>query len=256
MFAALDAVGLPEPDDLPFWAEMGVPENRLHVTGNIKFEVTPPDAALVGRLSARLRASGLDQRHPVLLGGSTFPGEERVLLDQHLAIRGEHPGLLTILVPRHVERASGIAAEASRLGVRLVRRSELDSRPAPVDAEALLVDVTGELRGWYALADAVFIGKSLLARGGQNPIEALVAGKRPIFGPNMENFQSVAAKLINEGLATRAGSVAELGRAIRSRLASGNEPDVASRAGKLLAPHRDATLRTVGLMESLLADPI
>src|SRR5207244_7234899 len=110
-----------------------------------------------------LRRLGGNGGWPILVAGSTFPGEERILAEIFCALRPRFPDLFLILVPRHVERSDSILAELRPLGLRLVLRSAAPDTPADV----LLVNTTGELRDWYHLASIVFIGKSLAAVGGQ-----------------------------------------------------------------------------------------
>src|SRR5207253_10917454 len=101
------------------------------------------------------------------------------------------------LAPRHVERANEVEAELRKRNLRSIRQTATKSRAQELDC--LLIDTTGELPGWYNIATIVFIGKSLIARGGQNPVEAISARKPVIFGPHMENFASLARQLIAEG---------------------------------------------------------
>lgn len=251
-FAALDAVGAVCEEDRLFWIEMGARPERVLVTGNIKLDVSPPPAELTERLRGALAAAGLGGRRPVVVAGSTFPGEEAMLLRAHRELRATHPGILTILVPRHVERAPGIEREAAALGFRLARRSRYPGGSPEPEADALLVDVTGELRGWYALADAVFVGKSLSAAGGQNPVEPVVAGRRAVFGPRMDNFRAVADDLAAAGLAARISSPEELANALDREIRSTEADRIAARAAALFAPHRGAARRTAELLKSLL----
>jgi len=246
LFSLLDAVAITDPVDYDFWCSMGLRPERVHLTGNIKFDVTPPPIDLVDRLRSVL-TSNFPNRHPILLGGSTFPGEERLLLEAHIALRERHPNLLTILVPRPVERRDEIAREIESLGLT----HQLRSAPSATPADVLLVDTTGELRGWYALADAVFIGKSLTASGGQNPVEPVVAGRTPIFGPNMANFKAIARSLCDLGLATQIEGPEHLLGAIESVLAAPPTEAQNDRINALLAPHRGAATRIASLLKGI-----
>src|SRR5205823_3775452 len=130
----------------------------------------------------------------------------------------------------------------------------LRSQPPAVDPflNCLLIDTTGELRHWYASATLVFIGKSLLARGGQNPAEAILAGKPVIFGPHMENFSALASSLVAKGGAVQVASATELRRAMSHLLANPEEREkMVVNARQVLEVHRGATARTAALAINL-----
>ena len=132
---------------------------------------------------------------PILFGGSTHAGEEEILGEIFQRLRADFPAFTLIIAPRHVERAGEIRARLARFGLNMSLRSEAETaRPSPPDC--ILLDTTGELQNWYAVATIVFVGKSLTARGGQNPVEPILAGKPVFFGPHMENFSALAQALV------------------------------------------------------------
>ena len=110
-----------------------------------------------------------------------------------------------MLVPRHFERSKGIGRELRQRGVKFVYRSEitLNSSFEPGEVNCLLVNTTGELRYFYEHAAVIFVGKSLTAAGGQNPIEPGALGKAMVFGPNMQNFAEVAGSLVARNAAVQ-----------------------------------------------------
>jgi 3-deoxy-D-manno-octulosonic-acid transferase len=161
--------------------------------------------------------------HPdrrIVVGGSTWPGEERALLAAVGRLGKSFGGLRLVLAPRHAERSAEVAEEIRRAGFTLARRSELaagrSAAPAP---DVLLVDTTGELAGFYACADAAFVGKSLTAHGGQNFIEPAVFGTPFVVGPNLENFPVVADMFRAADAMIVVRSQAELEEALRGLLA-------------------------------------
>ena len=168
--------------------DAGAPADRIRVTGSVKFDIAPPPPEKLDRARATLAAAGIAPgRDTVLLGGSTWPGEELALARAWKAARARDAALRLVLVPRHFERAAEVAAELSAAGFRVLRRSE-----APDPATILLVDTTGELFALYALADLVFVGKTLPPNeGGQNMIEPASFGKAVVCGPHTENFAAV-----------------------------------------------------------------
>src|SRR5579883_1021684 len=171
LFAAFTAVGAQNEADAARLRELGCRPDAVRVVGNLKF-----DAARVtgdGKLDvpALLGQLGIAPGAPILVAGSTHAGEERILGQQFLRLRQRFPDLVFVVVPRHNERAREVGQELSALGIHYVYRSAIkpDSRRAAGPAQCLLVDTIGELRFFYEHATVVFIGKSLTAKGGQNP---------------------------------------------------------------------------------------
>lgn len=248
-FQMLDLICVQEPADIERWASLGVEKSRLRVVGSIKFdpEKTAPPSS---RPSEILRARGIDPARPILLAGSTHPGEEEILARTFLALRQTFPSLFLILAPRHVERAGEIARRLRELGVQCSFRSETAENSSAHDC--LLLDTTGELHDWYAVATIVFIGKSLTARGGQNPVEAIVADRPVIFGPHMENFASLARALVAAGGALQPNDEISLTNSAARLL---REPETRAtlvrQAHTVLDAHRGATARTAQLLQEL-----
>ena len=248
IFRLLDLVCVQEFEDIARWQALGVARTRIRHVGSIKFdteeiEVRPEMTREI------LTIFGIDSTRPILLGGSTHPGEEEILADVYLKLRIQFPTLLLIIAPRHVERTRDISAKLRLLGLRIALRSDA----MPVEStDCVLLDTTGELRDWYSVATVVFIGKSLSARGGQNPIEPIVAGKPVIFGPHMENFAALARSLIAhegamqittaDGMEEKIAALIE-NEALRDRLV-GN-------ARRVVAEHRGATARVAELLLQL-----
>ena len=165
---------------------LGAPDVRA--LGNLKWAAPPlpaDDTAL-----AALQA-GLAGR-PVWLAASIHPGEEAAVAAAHLALAERHPGLLTLVVPRHPPRAPAFAAAFAAAGIASGLRSAGDR---PGAAPLYIADTIGELGLWYRLAPVAFIGGSLVPHGGQNPMEAARLGCAILHGPHMDNFTELAAGL-------------------------------------------------------------
>jgi 3-deoxy-D-manno-octulosonic-acid transferase len=143
---------------------------------------------------AMLRQMGLNSDTPVLIGGSTHDGEEILLAEIAQRLRAKIPDLFLILVPRHFERSNDVARQLRERGVKLAFRTEIktDTQLKEGEINCLLVNTTGELKYFYECATVVFVGKSVTAKGGQNPIEPGAFGKPIVFGPNMQNFEDIA----------------------------------------------------------------
>ncbi len=141
--------------------------------------------------------------------------------------------------------------------MKFVFRNEITSRTTwPERAvECLLVNTTGELRFFYEQADVVFVGKSLTAQGGQNPIEPASLGKAIVFGPNMQNFAPIAKAFVDKGAASQVANAAELERAVADLLAS---PERRQKAGALaqqvVRENEGAIERTVDMIVDSLRD--
>ncbi len=181
--------------------DLGAPAERVHVMGSAKFDLQPPSEAACRQAHRILEEAGLAREGPLWVMGSTWPGEEALLLQVLQELRRTHPALRAILVPRHMERRAEIEALLRGSGLPYVKRSAMPLREAPPEAPVvLLADTTGELPGYYSLATFVYVGKSLAGNeGGQNPVEPAMLGKAVITGPHMENFPSVMEDLESAG---------------------------------------------------------
>jgi 3-deoxy-D-manno-octulosonic-acid transferase len=247
-FRMLDAICVQNFEDIERWKALGVEGDRIHHVGSIKYD--PENAEIDPNLPAAvLTGFGLEKR-TVIFGGSTHSGEEKVLAEVFRALRKDFVDLLLILAPRHTERISEIQRELEAIGFHIALRSQL---PAPDPfLDCLLIDSTGELRDWYGVATLAFIGKSLLARGGQNPAEAILAGKPVLFGPHMENFAVLANTLVTQRGAVQVNSATELRRVMSALLANPDDrEEIARNARKALDTHRGATARTAQLIVDL-----
>jgi 3-deoxy-D-manno-octulosonic-acid transferase len=171
---------------------------NVTVTGNLKLDVPAPPAD-AGKLE---RLMSVTRGRPVVVAASTHPGEEEILVETHKSLAGFFPKLLTVIVPRHADRGEAIARmiAASGLNAALRSREEL-----PIAATDIYVaDTMGEMGLFYRLAPIVFMGGSLVAHGGQNPIEAVKLGASIVHGPHVFNFTDVYEALDAAGGARKA----------------------------------------------------
>jgi 3-deoxy-D-manno-octulosonic-acid transferase len=250
IFRQLDLVCVPSGEEVNRWKSLGVAPPRVHAVGNIKYDVS--NARLSSGELRQLIESAIETTRPILFGGSTHRGEEKVLIEVFCALRSEFPNLFLILAPRHVERAREIEADLRSCNLRFIRRSAAGKGADWPDC--LLIDTTGELRSWYDIATIVFIGKSLTAHGGQNPVEAISARKPVMFGPHMENFASLAEQLIAQGGAVRVKDSQEVMEQSRRLLRETEARErLISNALGVIQPHREAAARTAVLIEKISA---
>jgi len=226
-------------------ASLGAP--KVAVTGSIKFDVVPPEAAL--QTGAMLRAR-FAQR-PVLLCASTREGEEALILDAWRALADKPANMLLLLVPRHPQRFDEVARMAEERGLSLARRSQL---PEQVDSEVLLGDSMGEMFAYFAACDCAFIGGSLLPLGGQNLIEACAVGKPVLVGEHTFNFLQATEEAVAAGAALRVPDAAALMReAARLLTDDAARARMGEQALAFAGHHRGATVRTVELLRQLIA---
>ncbi|MEK7684102.1 MAG: 3-deoxy-D-manno-octulosonic acid transferase [Verrucomicrobiota bacterium] len=212
IFASFTGVGVQHEADAAKLRELGCRPEAVQVVGNLKFDAVKIEERSSINVRALLRQAGVADEAPILLGGSTHAGEEALLAELYLRLRQRFPDLFLVLVPRHFERGKEVGRELTSRGLKFVYRTEISasSRFAPRELDGLLVNTTGELKYFYEEASVVFVGKSLTAEGGQNPIEPGALGKAMVFGPNMQNFQSIASAFVAAKGAVQVQNAAEL----------------------------------------------
>ena len=246
--AQLSAVAAQTAADGERLVELGLPRERLTVTGNLKFDAAPADPA--PGLSLRARLGGA---HPVWLAASTHAGEEAAALQAHRALRKAHPDAVLILAPRHPQRFAEVAALCRADGWAVAERSADDGRPCAV----YVADTLGELPSLMAAADVVFVGGSLGtsagAFGGHNLIEPAACGKPSLFGPHLRNFVELRDQVLAAGAGLEVRDAADLAARLAAVLADGARREAMAQAGRsLVDQHRGATGRTLALIERYL----
>jgi 3-deoxy-D-manno-octulosonic-acid transferase len=235
--------------------DLGADPSRLHVLGSAKYDMTPADGGGEKMARAVCEAAGFPPDRLVLLGGSTWEGEEAALLDVYGDLRARFANLVLVLVPRHAERSPEVLAAIEERGLAAVRRSTLkDGANRPVKRpDVLLVDTTGELRAFYACADVIFVGKSLTQRGGQNIIEPAQCGRPIIVGPHMENFPVIMEDFLAFDALVQVQDEAGLRLAVEGLLSdAARRAMYGERAARLAREKAGALGRTVGLIEPLI----
>ena len=246
LFGSLSGVGTQNDSDAQRLMALGCDFSKVFVTGNMKFDAALGSQSRPSTLDipALLRAHDMHEK-TLLLGSSTHAGEEAMLADLYLKLRQSHPQLRLVIVPRHFERGSQIATALRSKELSVACRSEWsdaseDSREKPSDV--LILDSTGELASLYPHVDLVFIGKSMLARGGQSPLEAASAGKPILMGPHMQNFRAITRTFLEKQAARQVGDVASLQTTLTELLEHPQERD---RLGKAARDVVDANLGAV-----------
>jgi len=242
------------PHDAERLREMGASEDRVEVIGNLKYDSEPPQATPFGVwLEAQIRQQ---ERWPVLIAGSVVAEEEEAVLAAYDIVQRQWRRALLVLAPRKPERFDAAANISAEGGWTVIRRTRL-SLEAPLDenADVLLLDSIGELGGLYALADAVFVGGSLVPSGGHNILEPAWFSKPPVFGSSMENFRDMS----NQFLAARAGvqvaSGQQLGKVWVQLIEDNSLRDRMGQAARELSEcNRGATARALARITALLGE--
>jgi 3-deoxy-D-manno-octulosonic-acid transferase len=231
LFASLAGIGCQNENDAERLRELGCQPEAVRVVGNLKFDAAKLEERRVLDVRGLLRQLGMPESARLLIAGSTHAGEEQIIAEIFLRLRERFPDLYLILVPRHFERGKEVGRVLGAAGVKFAYRSEMsvNSRYKPGDVDCLLVNTTGELKYFYQHAAVIFVGKSLTAEGGQNPIEPAALAKPVIFGPNMQNFEAIAKSLVDAQGAIQVGDAAELETAIVTLL---QNPDSAQALGR------------------------
>jgi 3-deoxy-D-manno-octulosonic-acid transferase len=251
-FRLLDLVCVPEKEDAKRWPALGVSQDRIRLTGSIKYDPAGLDqVAEIQETAHPVSLNHLEPESAVLFGGSTHRGEEEVLANIFLRLRQQFPSLRLFIAPRHVERLREIRAQLDALRLQVTLASEALAH-RELNADCLLLDTTGELQRWYGIATVVFIGKSLTAHGGQNPVEPILAGKPVVFGPHMENFATLANMLVSKKGAIQVQDVNSLEQALAELLHDSEARQrLVQSAHEVLSEHQGATARAAALISEL-----
>lgn len=228
--------------------ELGMPVERIKVTGNIKYDLSLPSG--LRNQGQRLR-NELFRRRPVWIAASTHPGENERILDAFARLREHWPDLLLILVPRHPERFDAVAELCREHGYRLVRRSS--GRACPADTAVYLGDSMGELLLLYAMADVAFVGGSLVPVGGHNVLEPALLGVPVIFGPYVFHFEEATRHLLAADAAWQVDDAATLADLVGQLLADDKRRQRAGSCGRrAVLANRGALARLFEAIETLL----
>ena len=215
--------------------------------GNLKFAAPPLSAdpreltALEGSLGAR----------PRWLAASTHPGEEDLIARVHRRLAPNHPGLLTLLAPRHPDRGADLAATLRAQGHRVARRAEAE--PITPETGIYLADTIGELGLWYRLAEIVFVGGSLVPKGGQNLLEPAKLDCAILCGPHSTNFRRLGEEMSHSGALRRVTDAVDLADAVQGLLSDPSARRAMAAAARTYAAAQAGVLtRIVAALAPLL----
>lgn len=229
--------------------EIGAPEERVAVSGNLKFDIRLSSSS---RLTADLR-SAIGKDSPVIVCGSTTEGEEELVLSAFRQVLLQFPLAVMVLAPRHPERFEQVAALISAAGLQFLRRSAWTAAPGSFLAGSIfLLDSVGELASVYSLADVAFVGGSLVPLGGHNILEPAQHGVAVLTGPHTFNFREIA-RIFDQGGGLRVVNAENLGATFAELLRNPEERRrLGRRARELFLDNTGATHKTLAALQPLL----
>lgn len=259
IFSQIDFICAGTQNDFSRFLQLGVPESAIALTGNMKFDAAGGEAfseAEKCKLYQEIFAPNAPASTPgdVLLGSSTWPGEEAVMLESFRQARKSRPNLKLLIVPRHAERRAEIVSLLENCEFPWYLRSQTRPENVPADADICVADTTGELRKLTQIATVAFVGKSLLPnKGGQTPIECAAIGVPLVYGTEMTNFKDVCRALEDIGSAIKVRDGAAAAEMLCTLLDDAEKRDRMSAAAKAWhADNQGATARVLSRIESYI----
>ena len=212
VFADYTVIGMQSEMDRERIQAIGADPRKVTVFGNLKYDLPASARPLDSSFAASLR-----KLQPLWIAASTLPGEEEMVLDAFAALRSARPDLKLMIAPRHADRFDSVEEVIKRRGFAYNRRSRL---PRNSSAPVLLLDTIGELAAAFEYATVVFMGGSLVAKGGHNVLEPARFKKPIVFGPHMENFRDMASLFLKGKAAIQIQSASELSPTIEKILSN------------------------------------
>jgi len=253
VFADYTVMGMQSQTDRMRIEEIGADPRKVIVFGNLKYDVVSTVRPLDTTLAAVLRTW-----KQVWIAASTMPGEEEFALDAFAELRKTHPQLKLVIAPRHADRFEAVEELVKRRGIECLRRSRLTADSEVLNAlgvvSVLILDSIGELAAVFEYATVVFMGGSLVPKGGHNVLEPARHRKPIVFGPHMENFRDITRLFLQETAAIQIQNAAELAPAIRSLLANpDHSAELGRRARAIVEQNTGATDRVLEFLQPVEA---
>jgi 3-deoxy-D-manno-octulosonic-acid transferase len=238
-----------DPTEVLRLTQAGFAPETIFNLGSLKYDVAALDTSTERDVSAWWDRIGWTEDQPILLGGSTHPGEEEVLARIYRELREQWPKLRLVLAPRHAERGNSIRELCDRMGLRAVTRAQLAAATEPLSngssPDVVVVNSTGELSSLYKRVTLTFVGKSLRGQGGQNFIEAAPVGTPIVVGPNMQNFKVITREFLSRQAIVQVTDEFELSQQLRALFSSDEvRRDLGARARATFEANLGAAQRT------------
>ncbi|HEX2951244.1 MAG TPA: 3-deoxy-D-manno-octulosonic acid transferase [Armatimonadota bacterium] len=254
MTGNVDLFCMQSEEDAARIIRLGADPARVTVVGNSKFDQVVTDIPLGEQVLLR-NALGLSREEPVLLAGSTHPGEEEILLRAFRQVKKNCPDARLVIAPRDIHRAQKIEEIIVAHGFTAACRTKITAEmPSPPDA-VIILDTIGELARAYALCTAAFVGGSLVSVGGHNVLEPVALGKPAIFGPQMSNFRDISAIVQRTGvgfqITTAEGLAIQWQRFLTDQQSC---HEIVTRAAKIFDEYAGASQRCAAAATQLVED--
>lgn len=239
--------------DADYIAHLGAERKKIFVTGNTKFDQTYAEVTPADLEKYRLEL-GLKNDYPIIVAGSTHPGEEKILLESFKAVRETYPHARLVIAPRKTARADEITKLAAHYGYETGYRSKmLEQQGERAEYPLLLIDTIGELGRIYAVGDVVFVGGSFSNTGGHNVLEPAAHAKPILVGPSMQNFKDSYALLSKVKACKMVHSKEELTSEILDILQNGERRvHMGAASLQVIKENRGADVRSIRYLKELL----
>jgi 3-deoxy-D-manno-octulosonic-acid transferase len=239
-------------EDAGRFQELGVPFDRITITGNVKFDVTHQIQGSQETDSLR-QSMHIQNARKIFLAGSTHPGEESMLLDAFSRIKNQAGDLLLIVAPRNPERAGSVSRMFNSAGYSVGLMKELKKISSGKRLDVIIIDTIGLLKKLYAIADIAFIGGSLVNCGGHNPLEPAAFSKPIIFGHDMSDFADISRMLLDAKGAVRVKDAKDLYKALVSLMENDKRAlEMGKNALGVLTANKGAVEKTIKVIKPYL----
>lgn len=253
MLQALTVLAAQDQETAQRFKDLGAPENSIHVTGSLKFDLTLPEDLMQG--AEHLKQQWQLQTRPIWVAASTHEGEDEIILAAFKQIQQQFNEALLILVPRHPERFDKVADLMAKQGFSLARRSQQQAISPQVSV--FLGDSMGELLLWFALADVAFIGGSLVNVGGHNPLEPAALAVPIVTGNTMFNFKQITDILREAGALKQGDTAEELAKIVCEWLKNPKQKQQAGQAGlQVVNANKGALDKHLAIINDLLKNTL
>lgn len=232
---------------------LGARPERVEVTGNMKFDNVDYAGSETGLSGYNLKL-WIKSDELLFIAGSTHPPEEKIILGVYKNLLSDFANLRLLIAPRHIERADEIERLVAKFGFNTLRMSDVTYHLSPITYhQILLLDTIGQLKQLYKFASVVFIGGTLIKKGGQNILEAAFFAKPVVFGTYMFNFSEIASLYLSNNAAIQVKSKEELEQAVRRIFNNTQEASaMGARAKEIIYSQKGATSRNVDLIMGLM----
>ncbi len=252
LFRSFSMISMQTSHDAGCMENLGIASEKVKTLGNLKYDAVIPDMEGGKRVITR-KCLGIARDKTVWVAGSTHPGEEEIIFRAYARLAARHPSLYLVVAPRNADRGAPVGLLAKQMGLSWGKRTDNENHGSQV----LVLDTMGELADVYRFCDMAFVGGSLAAEGGHNPLEPAVFGKPVFFGPFMDDFREISAELLKAGGAKMVSSEDELVIEIGKLLENTGAGEAMGRNGKdLVERHQGVTGKHVTMIANILEKEI